>query len=249
MAEATGASKTNIWLDYSVLDIALRDDLEGKAPRAMAVLDPLKLELVNWAELFGADHREPCSAAAHPQRPELGTRSFSLGPEVWIEADDFAETPPKGFFRLFPGNKVRLKYGMVVECIGCSKDADGRVTAVQARVVPDTKSGTPGADAVKVKGTITWVGVHDAAPVELRLFERLFTVDQPGSDDTDFRTVVNPASKTVRTGYVEPALAAASANDTFQFERHGYFVADRVDHRSDRPVFNRITTLKDSFPR
>ncbi len=249
MAEATGASKTNIWLDYAVLDIALRDDLEGKAARAMAVLDPLKLELSNWGELFGAGHREPCSAPAHPQHPELGTRSFSLGPEVWIERDDFAELPPKGFFRLFPGNKVRLKYGMVVECTGCSKDEQGRITAVQARVVPDTKSGTPGADAVKVKGTITWVAAHEAVPVELRLFERLFTVDQPGSDDTDFRSVVNPRSRTVQLGYVEPALATAVADQKFQFERHGYFVADRKDHQAGQPVFNRITTLKDSFTR
>ncbi len=249
MAEATGASKTNIWLDYSVLDIALRDDQEAQAPRAMAVLDPLKLELTNWADLFGADHRETCSAPAHPQHPEFGTRAFSLGPQVWIEADDFAESPPKGFFRLFPGNRVRLKYGMVVECTGCTKDADGRITAVQATVVPDTKSGTPGADTVKVKGTITWVGVHEAVPVELRLFERLFTVDQPGSDETDFRQVVNPRSKRVQQGFVEPALAGVQADARYQFERHGYFVADRVDHRPDAPVFNRITTLKDSFSR
>ena len=249
MAEATGASKTNIWLDYSVLDIALRDDLEGKAPRAMAVLAPLKLKLTNWADLYSAEHREVCSAPAHPQHPELGMRSFSLGPEVWIERDDFAEVPPKGFFRLFPGNKVRLKYGMVVECTGCEKDAAGNITAVLATVVPDTKSGTPGADAVKVKGTITWVGVHEAVPVELRLFERLFLADQPGSDERDFRELINPASRTVTQGYVEPALAGTPADARFQFERHGYFVTDRVDHSADRPVFNRITALKDSFSR
>jgi glutaminyl-tRNA synthetase len=232
-----------------VLDIALRDDLEGKAPRAMAVLAPMKLKLTNWADLYGAAHREPCSAPAHPQHPELGTRQFSLGPEVWIERDDFAEVPPKGFFRLFPGNKVRLKYGMVVECTGCEKDAAGHITAVLATVVPDTKSGTPGADAVKVKGTITWVGVHDAVPVELRLFERLFLVDQPGSDERDFREVINPASKTVTPGYVEPGLAGAPVDARFQFERHGYFVTDRLDHDAGRPVFNRITGLKDSFSR
>ena len=249
MAEATGASKTNIWLDYSVLDIALREDLEGQAPRMMAVLDPVKLELTNWGALFGEAHREPCSAPAHPQRPELGTRSFGLGPEVWIERDDFAEVPPKGFFRLFPSNKVRLKYGMVVECTGCTKDASGRVTAVQATVLPDTKSGTPGADAMKVKGTITWVGVHDALPIELRLFDRLFTVDQPGADDTDFHAAINPRSRVVVAGYAEPSLASARPDDRFQFERHGYFVADRLDHTSSHPVFNRITTLKDTWAR
>jgi len=245
MADATGASKTNVWIDYAVLDIALRDDLEGQAPRAMAVLDPVKLELTNWAELFGATHVEPCQAPAHPQRPELGLRRFGLGPEVWIERDDFAETAPKGFFRLFPGNKVRLKYGMVVECTGCEKDASGQITAVLAAVVPDTKSGTPGADAVKVKGTITWVGVHDALPAELRLFERLFSEDQPDAGGRDFREALNPNSRKVVRGYTEPSVASAKADERFQFERHGYFVADRVDHAAGQPVFNRVTGLKD----
>ena len=132
--ERSGVSKAGGWIDYSALDAALRDDLEGKAPRAMAVLDPVKLKLTNWTELFSdAAHREPCSAPAHPQRPELGTRHFSLGPELWIERDDFAEAPPKGFFRLYPGNKVRLKYGYVVECSGCEKDAEGNITAVLAQ--------------------------------------------------------------------------------------------------------------------
>jgi hypothetical protein len=148
MAADTGASKTNIWIDYSVLDIALRDDLEGKAARAMAVLDPLPLKLTNWAEVFGSDaHREPCQAPGAPAPARAGPRQFELGPLVWIERDDFEEVPPKGFFRLFPGNKVRLKYGLVIECTGCEKDAAGAVTAVLATVVPDTKSGTPGADA------------------------------------------------------------------------------------------------------
>jgi glutaminyl-tRNA synthetase len=253
LAEDTGASKTNIWVDYSVLEIALREDLEPLAARAMAVLDPVKLELTNWADVFGsAAHREPCSAPAHPQRPELGHRAFTLGPTVWIERDDFSEVPPKGFFRLFPGNKVRLKYGMVVECTGCDKDAQGRVTAVHARVVPDTKSGTPGADAVKVKGTITWVGAHAAAdggglPATVRLFDRLFAALQPDSGDGDFRDHLNPHSLSVVQAWVEPSLQGAEADQRFQFERHGYFVTDRVDHTRDAPVFNRITGLKDSW--
>jgi glutaminyl-tRNA synthetase len=241
MAERTGASKTNIWVDMSVLDGALREDLEGQAPRAMAVIDPLKLKLTNWSEVVA------CQAPAHPQRPELGTRHFGFGPELWIERDDFAETPPKGFFRLFPGNKVRLKYGWVVECSGCEKDGAGNVTAVLATVMPDTRSGTPGADAVKVKGTITWVGVHDAVTAELRLFERLFTEDQPDADGRDFRSVLNPASKRVERGFVEPSLARCAAETRVQFERHGYFVADRVDHRDGHLVFNRITGLKDGY--
>ena len=250
MAADTGASKTNIWIDYSVLDIALRDDLEGQAARAMAVLDPVPLKLSNWAQVFGSDaHREPCSAPAHPQRPELGTRHFELGPEVWIERDDFAELPEKGFFRLFPGNKVRLKYGMVVECTGCEKDAAGQVTAVLADVLPDTKSGTPGADAVKVKGTITWVAVHDALDAEVRLFERLFATDQPEEGGRDFRDNLNPRSKRVLQARVEPSLAQVGPDTRLQFERHGYFVADRVDHLPGAAVFNRVTTLKDSRPR
>jgi glutaminyl-tRNA synthetase len=249
MAEDTGASKTNAWIDYSVLDIALRDDLDAKAPRAMAVLDPLKLKLVNWAQVFGSAAAEPCHAPAHPQRPELGQRSFGLGPEVWIERDDFAEVPPKGFFRLFPGNKVRLKYGLVIECTGCEKNAAGEVTAVLAAIVPDTRSGTPGADAVKVKGVITWVGVHDALPAEVRLYDRLFTEAQPDAGGRDFLSVLNPHSKKLVQGYVEPSLATATADSKYQFERHGYFVADRHDHAAGRPVFNRTATLKDSWAR
>ena len=258
MAEDTGASKTNIWVDYTVLDIALRDDLEGQAPRAMAVIDPLPLKLVNWSEVFGSAAIEPCQAPVHPHHPQLGLRRFSLGPMLWIERDDFAEVPPKGFFRLYPprmlpdgsavpGNKVRLKYGVVVECTGCEKDATGRVTAVLAKVVPDTKSGTPGADAVKVKGTITWVGAHDALAAEVRLYDRLFTEEQPDAAGRDFLGCLNPKSKVVVSGYVEPSLAEALPDAKLQFERHGYFVADRIDHQSQKPVFNRITGLKDSW--
>ena len=177
---------------------------------------------------------------------------------VWIERDDFAEVPAKGFFRLFPprsdaagvsapGNKVRLKYGMVVECSGCEKDAVGRITAVLATVVPDTKSGTPGADAVKVKGTITRVGQHDGVAATFNLYDRLFTEAQPDAGDRDFRSVLNPASKSVVPGFVEPALATVAPDQRFQFERHGYFVSDRLDHAIGAPVFNRITGLRDGW--
>ena len=248
MCERAGTSKAGGWTDYASLDIALREDLEGKAPRAMAVIEPVKLKLTNWADLFGsADHREPCTAPVNPHRPELAPRSFSLTHEVWIERDDFVEVPAKGFFRLFPGNRVRLKYGMVIECTGCVKDANGAITAVTATVVPDTKSGTPGADAVKVKGTITWLGVHDALPAELRLYERLFTEAQPDAGGKDFIASLNPASKKVVRGFIEPSLAKAQPDDKFQFERHGYFVADRHDHVAERPVINRIASLKDNW--
>ena len=259
MADGSGASKTNIWLDYSVLDGCLRTDLDSRAPRAMAVLNPVKLVLTNWAEVYGSDaHIEDCKAPAHPQLPELGLRHFGLGREVWIEADDYAEVPVKGFFRFYPptlqpdgstlpGNKVRLKYGLVVECTGCERDASGALTAVLARVMPDTRSGTPGADAVKVKGTITWVGVADAVPAQVVLYDRLFTEAQPEAGGRDFRTVLNPDSKRVVTAWLEPALAGVQAEARYQFERHGYFIADRKDHRLEAPVFNRITTLRDSW--
>jgi glutaminyl-tRNA synthetase len=142
---------------------------------------------------------------------------------------------------------VRLKYGYVVECTGCEKDAAGRITAVSANVVADTKSGTPGADAVKVKGTITWVGVHEAVQTEVRLYERLFTEAQPDAGGRDFLSVLNPHSKRVVAGYVEPSLGGAERDAKVQIERHGYFVADRRDHTRAQPVFNRIAGLKDGW--
>ncbi|MCW7539276.1 glutamine--tRNA ligase [Aquabacterium sp. A7-Y] len=248
--ERSGVSKAGGWIDYSNLDGALRDDLEGKAARAMAVLDPLKLRITNWAEVFGdAAHQESCSAPAHPARPELGRRDFLLGPELWIEREDFTETPPKGYHRLYPGNMARLKYGYVIKCTGCEKDADGQVGTVLAELVPDTKSGTPGADSVKVKGVITWVGAADGVPAEVRLYDRLFRDAHPDAGGKDFKQALNPDSKKVVTAYVEPSLAAAAADERFQFERHGYFVTDRHDHAAGRPVFNKITGLKDSWAR
>jgi glutaminyl-tRNA synthetase len=248
LCERSGVSKAGGWIDYASLEAALRDDLEGKAPRAMAVLEPVKLELTNWAEIFGShEHLEPCGAPAHPQRPELGMRSFKLGSQVWIERDDYAEQPLKGFFRLFPGNRVRLKYGYVVECTGALKDAGGNVTTVLATVIPDTKSGTAGADAVKVKGVISWVGVHDAVRAEVRLYDRLFTDAQPDAGGKDFLGVLNPDSKQVVTAYLEPSLAKAKGEQHVQFERHGYFATDRIDHAQGKPVFNKIAGLKDSW--
>ena len=250
LCEHAGTSKAGGWTDYASLDIALREDLESTAPRAMAVLDPIELRLENWAELFGSDaHREACHAPRHPQRAELGERSFTLGPRIWIERDDFAETPPKGFFRLFPGNKVRLKYGYVVECSGAEKNADGSIAAVLARIVADTKSGTPGADQVKVKGTITWVGADDAVAVEARLYDRLFTEAQPDAGGKDFKASLNPQSKRIALGFVEPGLAGIEPGERVQFERHGYFIADRHDHKATHPVFNRIAALRDTWAR
>ncbi len=249
--ERIGVTKDYAWIDYSTLEGCLREDLENQAHRGMVALDPLKLELTNWAEVFGsAEHLEACELPALPHAAEgqqVPVRRFTLGREVWIEREDFAEVPPKGYKRLFPGNKVRLKGGYVIECTGCEKDAEGNVTKVLATVVPDTKSGTPGADSVKVKAAITWVGVADGVQAEVRLYDRLFTDPQPDAGGKDFLTLLNPDSLKVVTAYVEPSLANAQPDDKFQFERFGYFVADRKDHAPGKPVFNRATGLKDSW--
>jgi glutaminyl-tRNA synthetase len=249
-AERSGVTKvSNAWTDYAALDAALRETLDPVDPRAMAVLDPDRLVLENWAEVFGSDgHLEPCEAPAHPHHPELGQRGFALGREVWIERSDYEATPPKGFFRLYPGNKVRLKYGYVIECLGADTDAAGQVQAVRARLIPDTRSGTPGADRVKVKGVITWVGATDGLPAEVRLYDRLFTEEQPDAGGRDFLTVLNPQSLAIVQALVEPSLASAQPEDRFQFERHGFFVADRVEHvAGQKLVFNRVTALRDSW--
>ncbi len=246
-AERIGVTKSDSWIDYSTLEGCLRETLDGSAPRAMAVLDPIKLVLTNWDEIMGDGKLDDCSAPVHPHHPDLGKRSFKIGKEVWIERTDYEETPPKGFFRLFPGNKVRLKYGHVIECTGAAKDANGHVTEVHATLIPDTKSGTPGSDAVKVKGVITWVGVNDAVPAEVRLYERLFVEAHPEAGGKDFIENLNPNSLKVLNAFVEPSLGAAKADDKFQFERHGYFVADRVDHAAGKLVFNLVVGLKDGW--
>ena len=194
-----------------MLDGALRDDLEGQAPRAMAVIDPVKLELTNWADVFGAGHLEPCSAPAHPQRPELGQRRLRPGPEVWIERDDFAEVPAKGFFRLFPGNKVRLKYGMVVECTGCKKDADGHVTAVLAtRACPTPRAARRAPTRSRSRARSPGSACTTALPPSCACTTACSPKTQPDAGGRDFREALNPASKRVVQGY-RRALAGRGA--------------------------------------
>ena len=246
-AERIGVTKAQGWIDFSTLEIALRDDLDPRAARAMAVLDPVPLVIDNWDEVMGAGHLEACVAPVHPHHPERGQREFRFGRELWIERGDFEAVPPKGYNRLFPGNKVRLKYGYVVECVGADTDTAGQVQTVHARLIPDTKSGTPGSDSVKAKGVITWVGASDGVRAQVRLYDRLFTVPQPDTGERDFLQELNPDSLTTVSAWVEPSLARAQADDKFQFERHGYFVADRIDHGAQGLVFNRTTGLKDTW--
>lgn len=240
--ERTGVSKSNSRIDYSLLDQALREDQDPVALRSVAILDPLKLVITN----FPADHVEPCHAPRNPHAPEAGMREFGLTREVWIEREDFAEVPPKKYFRLFPGNNVRLKYGYVVTCTGCVKDEAGNIIEVRAEYNPETKSGTPGSDTVKVKGNVTWISTAQAVSAEIRLYDRLFSEPFPDAGDSDFLTCLNPHSVQVVKAFLEPGTALVPGV-VIQFERLGYFVVDPVDSKPDAPVFNRVTTLKDTW--
>jgi glutaminyl-tRNA synthetase len=253
-AEMIGVAKSDAWIDMSVLEGCMRDHLNEVAPRRIAVLDPVKLVIDNYP----AGQEEECFAPNHPQKSDWGKRPIPFSRELWIEREDFAETPPKGYFRLSPpgvtpagdprpGSQVRLRYGFVVECTGCDKDADGNIVAVHCNYFADSKSGTPGADTYKVKGNIHWVSARHAYTTEVRLYDRLFKVPDPGAGGRDFLADINPDSKLVITAQLEPALKEAQAEERCQFERHGYFVADRVDSRPGAPVFNRAVTLKDSW--
>jgi glutaminyl-tRNA synthetase len=242
-AEMIGVSKADSLIDMSVLEGCMRDHLNETAARRVAVLDPLKLIIDNYP----AGQEELCEAPNHPQKPEWGKREMPFSGELWIEREDFMEVPAKGYFRLFPGNSVRLRYGYVVKCTGCDKDASGNIVAVHCEYMPDSKSGTPGADNYKVKGNIHWVSAMHAYAAEVRLYDRLFAVPAPGAGERDFLDDINPKSMEVITAQLEPALKDANAEERFQFERHGYFVADRVDSKPGAPVFNRTVTLKDSW--
>ena len=242
-AERIGVAKADSWIDMSTLEGALRDDLDAKAPRTVAVLHPLKLIIDNFPE----NESVACTAPVHPHHPERGLRHFPISRELWIEEEDFMETPSKGYFRLYPGNKVRLRYGYVIECTGFDKDASGKITAVHCQYFADSKSGTEGSANYKVKGNIQWVSAPHAVQAEVRLYDRLFSDAQPDAGGKDFKQALNPDSKSVLTAYLEAGAEQAAADEKFQFERHGYFVADRVDSKRGQPVFNRIVTLKDSW--
>ena len=241
-AERIGVSKADSWIDFSILEECMRSHLNEVAPRRIAVLDPVKLVIDN----FPSGLEERSEAPNHPQKPDWGTRTLPLTRELWIERDDFSEAPPPGYFRLFPGNRVRLRYGFVVECTGCEKDSAGNVTAVHCNYFADSRSGTAGANLYKVKGNIHWVSAAHAYAAPVRLYDRLFKVPQPGSE-RDFLEDLNPDSKRLVDAQLEPALRDAERETRFQFERHGYFVADRFDSRPGAPVFNRAVSLRDTW--
>ncbi len=246
--DRVGVSKSDSWIDFTQLEDCQREVMNESAERRIAVLDPVKLVITNYEEAQGVKS-ETCLAPNHPQKPELGKREVPFSRELWIEREDFAENPVKGFFRLFVGNKVRLRYAYVIECTGFDKDTEGNVTTVYCTYLPETRSGTPGADSVKVKGNIHWLCAKGAASVEVRLFDRLFRTPHPGRESGNFLADLNPESKRVVRAYVEPALREVTADVAWQFERHGYFAADRVDSLPGAPVFNRAVTLRDGWAR
>ena len=243
LVERVGVSKSDSYIDYSLVEDCQREVLNEIAPRRIAVLDPLKLVIDNWPK----GKVDECFAPNHPQKPDWGKRPIPFSSELWIEREDFMEVPSKGYFRLYPGNTVRLKYGWVVRCTGYSKDESGKVTEVHCDYVEDSKSGTPGADKIKVKGVIHWVSAAHAYECEVRLYDRLFREPHPGSGTHSYLDDVNSKAKTVIRAYLEPSLKDAKSEERLQFERHGYFVADRKDARPGAPVFNRAVTLRDSW--
>jgi len=250
-AERIGVSKNDSLIDYVLFEDAMREVMNESDQRRIAVLDPLKLIIDNFPE----GRVEECLAPNHPLHPELGQRAMPFSRELWIEGEDFMEVPSKGYRRLFPGNMARLRYGYVVECTGCDKDESGKVVAVHCNYLPETRSGTPGADSVKVKGNLHWVSAAHACAAEIRLYDRLFKVPAPGARregdapdlERSFLDDLNPESKQVVAALLEPSLRDARPEQRFQFERHGYFVADHVDSGDDKPVFNRAVTLRDSW--
>jgi len=235
-----GVTKKEHVIELGLLESSIRDDLNERAERRFAVLDPLKITLVNYPD----DLVEWLEAANHPNRPELGTRRVPFSREILIERDDFMEEPPKKFHRLKPGGEVRLRYGYIVKCEEVVKDAAGRIVELKCTYDPETRSGS-GDEGRKVKGTIHWVSARHAARAEVRLYDRLFAVPFPTGENLDAE--LNPKSLEIVDAAVEPALADAAAEGRFQFERTGYFFVDPVLSRPGKPVFNRTVTLRDSW--
>ena len=241
--ERIGVGRSDSWIDMSVLEECVREDLNERAPRAMAVLRPLRVVITNYPE----GQTEEFDAANHPQRPEMGSRTVTFSREIFIEQDDFEETPPKGFFRMTPGAEVRLRYAYIVKCTGVVKDEQGRVVEVQCEYDPASRGGSA-ADGRKIKGTIHWVAAASSMDAEVRLFDRLFSDPNPDRGGADYKQFLNPQSvEIVPAAKLEASLATAAPETRYQFERQGYFRPDPVDSKPGKPVFNRIVTLKDTW--
>jgi glutaminyl-tRNA synthetase len=240
-----GIAKTDSMVDIAFLEYCLREDLNKRALRVMAVLRPLKLIIENWDE----GKTEELEAVNNPEDPSAGTRKVPFGRELWIERDDFEETPPPKYFRLFPGNSVRLRYAYIVTCTGFDKDASGNIIAVRCTYDRETKGGNA-PDNRKVKGTIHWVSAARAVPIEARLYDYLFSAERPmeTAPGSDFTDNLNPNSlETIPNAWGEPALAQAAAGDRYQFERLGYFARDPDCGVEGRPVFNKTIGLRDTW--
>ena len=241
--ERIGVAKAASTVEYAFLEHCLREDLNDSATRTMAVLHPLRLTVTNYPE----GQTEIFEVENHPNHPEMGKREIPFSRDLWIEQDDFMEEKVGKFFRLFPGNEVRLKGAYVVKCTGCVKDADGNVTEVLCEYDPASRGGDP-ADGRKVKSTIHWAEANGAVDAEVRLYSNLFTDPDPDAADKDFLECLNPDSLEILTGCkIERALAAARAPESYQFMRLGYFCPDSKDSTPEHPVFNRSVSLKDSY--
>ena len=238
-----GVSKVNSVVEYAFLEYCLREDLNKHANRAMAVLHPIKLIIDNYPD----DKTEVFDVENNPEDENAGTRQVTFSKELWIDAEDFMEVPEKKYFRLFPGNEVRLKSAYVVKCVSCDKDANGNVTAVHAEYDTQSRGGNT-ADGRKIKATIHWVDSKTAVDAEIRLYDQLFTIDEPDLADVNYLDYVNPDSLTViKDAKVEASLKNAGSDDRYQFLRVGYFCADNKDSAPDHLVFNRAVSLKDGY--
>jgi glutaminyl-tRNA synthetase len=236
-----GVTKKDNLIEMGVLENSVREHFDHAAERRMAVLQPLKIVLANYPE----GETEMMTAQNHPNREELGTREMPFGREIYIERSDFMEEAPKKFFRLKPGGEVRLRFAYIIRCDEVIKDDAGDVVELHCSYDPETKSGSAAAQR-KVKGTIHWVAVDSAVPAEVRLYDRLFTVPDPGGAK-DFHECLNPDSLEIVNAALEPSLAGVPIGNAYQFERQGYFATDSVDHQPDKPVFNRVVTLRDTW--
>lgn len=243
-AEIIGVAKRDALTDIALLEYAIREDLNKHAQRVMAVLNPLKVVITN----FPADKFEQMDAVNNPEDQSMGNRQVSFGREIYIEKDDFMEEPPKGFHRLVPGGEVRLRYAYIIKCDEVIKDDDGNITELRCTYDPETRSGT-GTSTKKVKGTIHWVSIPHSIEAEVRLYDRLFTVEDPAGDkNTDYKEFINPNSLSVITNAkIEPFVKDARLLDRFQFERQGYFCVDGKYTTNEKLVFNRTVTLRDSW--